>query len=131
MKKLLLPTESRDNFSNEQDEVSEDYLPPKDDFTDDGIFNPTASQEKTSSPFIAEKLRPQSKIGQGILMKSQTFKPNDLPSANQVYNSYEQFNPGRFEENSPQWQIAMLHYLIDMKKHGDKLQEASLNKVKI
>ena len=46
-----------------------------------------------------------------------------------MYNSFRKFNPGQYEENSPEWQIAMLQYLLDMKKHGHKVQEVSVDKV--
>ena len=121
LKKLLTPTGNMETFSKEQDDYPSDY--PAD--------YPTASQEKKSSPLSAEKMSPQLKGEQEILMKSHTFKSNDPPSTSQVYNSYRQFNPAQYEENSPEWQIAMLHYLIDMKKHGHKLQEASENAVRI
>ena len=50
-------------------------------------------------------------------------------ASKQMYNSFRKFNPGQYEENSPEWQIAMLQYLLDMKKHGHKVQEVSVNKV--
>ena len=54
---------------------------------------------------------------------------NKLPSTDRIYNSYQQFNPGQFKENSPLWQMAMLHYLIDMKIHGHKIKEVAVDKV--
>ena len=48
-----------------------------------------------------------------------------------MYNSYHKFNPGQFEENSPEWQMAMLQYLMDMKENGHNVQEVSVDKVKI
>ena len=46
-----------------------------------------------------------------------------------IYNSYHKFNPGQFEENSPEWQMAMLQYLLDMKDNGHNVQEVSVDKV--
>merc|ERR1719510_2783516 len=38
-----------------------------------------------------------------------------LPDERKAYNSYKQFNPGQYEEGSPEWQMAMIRYLLDMK----------------
>ena len=46
-----------------------------------------------------------------------------------AYNSYKQFNPGQYEEGSPEWQMAMIRYLLDMKNHGHKIHEVTLDKV--
>ena len=46
-----------------------------------------------------------------------------------IYNSYHKFNPGQFEENSPEWQMAMLQYLLDMKDNGHNVQEVTVDKV--
>jgi len=51
-----------------------------------------------------------------------------ISSKQDVYNSYQKFNPGKHGENSPEWQMAMLHYLLDMKKHGHDVQEVSVDK---
>ena len=59
--------------------------------------------------------------------KDQAFSPDS--SNKQMYNSFRKFNPGQYEENTPEWQIAMLQYLLDMKKHGHKVQEVSVDKV--
>ena len=50
-------------------------------------------------------------------------------SGKQMYNSFRKFNPGQYAENSPEWQVAMLQYLLDMKNHGHKVQEVSVDKV--
>ena len=36
----------------------------------------------------------------------------------------------RFAENSPEWNMAMIQYLIDMKNHGHKIKEIETSKVK-
>ena len=50
-------------------------------------------------------------------------------TTNEFYNSYSTFNPGQFKENSPEWQMAMLHFLMDMKMNGHKIQEVSMDEV--
>ena len=52
-----------------------------------------------------------------------------LPDERKAYNSYKQFNPGQYEEGSTDWQMSMLHYLLDMKNHGHKIQEVTADKV--
>ena len=52
-----------------------------------------------------------------------------LPDERKAYNSYKQFNPGQYEEGSPEWQMAMIRYLLDMKNHGHKIHEVTLDKV--
>ena len=53
-----------------------------------------------------------------------------MPAApDTVYNSYTRFNPGQFKENSPEWQAAMLHYLMDMRNNGHHIQEVSVDEV--
>ena len=51
------------------------------------------------------------------------------PDDTEEYNSYHQFNPGQYEEGSPEWQMAMIRYLLDMKNHGHKIHEVTLKKV--
>ena len=64
-------------------------------------------------------------------IEGQDVKPSaSLPGKN-TYNSYNTFNPGQFEESSAEWQMAMLHYLLDMKKNGHKVREVSVDKVKL
>jgi len=46
------------------------------------------------------------------------------------YNSYKQFNPGQFKEGSRSFNWAMIRYLLDMKKHGHKIQEKNATKVR-
>jgi len=46
-----------------------------------------------------------------------------------VYDSYRKFRPNRFPENSPEWNMAMIQYLLDMKKHGQKIREIETSKV--
>ena len=82
-----------------------------------------------TSAYNAKGIVPQPENDRGILMNDQLFPARSLLPGNKVYNSYQQFNPGQFQENSPEWQMAMLHYLIDMKDHGHKIQEVSVNKV--
>lgn len=83
-----------------------------------------------TSAYAAKGNYPQPQNDQGILRNHQIFSPNSLLSGKKVYNSYQQFNPGQFHENSPAWQMAMLRYLIDMKDHGHKIHEVSVNKVR-
>ena len=71
----------------------------------------------------------QPKNDQETLLNNQKFLQNALLSKKETYNSYQKFNPGQYEENSPKWQIAMLQYLMDMKRHGRKIQESFENKV--
>jgi hypothetical protein len=66
------------------------------------------------SPDLAPLIRPQK-------VNSQGQRPN--------HNSWNTYNPGQFKENSPEWQLAMLHYLIDMKMNGHKIQEVSADEV--
>ena len=70
-----------------------------------------------------------------LLTADKAFSPESpssfLPAPKKVYNSYSQFNPGQFQENSPEWQMAMLHYLIDMKMNGHKIQEVSVDEVRL
>ncbi len=57
---------------------------------------------------------------------SELQQQQDLPStgdAFNTYNSYEQFNPDQFEPNSPEWNMAMIRFLLDMKKHGHHIKE--------
>ena len=68
---------------------------------------------------------------QEYLTTGKVFSPESLLGSNKVYNSYSQFNPGQFKENSPEWQMAMLHYLIDMKMNGHKIQEVSVDEVRL
>ena len=69
---------------------------------------------------------------QGIRILGQSSVPengkNQQPNG-KLYNSYKQFNPGRFKEDTPEWQMAMLQYLLDMKNHGHKIKEVTANKV--
>ena len=64
-----------------------------------------------------------------VLSTSKFKRDKDQSVSKQMYNSFRKFNPGQYEENSPEWQIAMLQYLLDMKKHGHKVQEVSVDKV--
>ena len=72
--------------------------------------------------------RDESAIIRGDKVASPEFFPL---GANKVYNSYSTFNPGQFKENSPEWQMAMLHYLMDMKMNGHKIQEVSMDEVSL
>ena len=33
--------------------------------------------------------------------------------------AYEKFNPDQFEKGTPEWNLAMINYLLDMKKQAD------------
>ena len=46
-----------------------------------------------------------------------------------LYNSYRTFNPDQYQENSPEWQLAVLRYLVDMKENGHFVQEILVDKV--
>jgi len=46
-----------------------------------------------------------------------------------VYDSFRKFDPTRFAENTPEWNMAMIKYLIDMKNHGHKIKEIETTKV--
>ena len=65
-----------------------------------------------------------------IIKSDKVASPEFFPlGANKVYNSYSTFNPGQYKENSPEWQMAMLNYLMDMKMNGHKIQEVSMDEV--
>ena len=70
-------------------------------------------------------------LNKAIPQKNRLRRPMYQPSTvnEKVYNSYNQFNPDQFEEKSPQWQMAMIRYLLDMKIHGHKIQEVATNMV--
>ena len=72
--------------------------------------------------------RDESAIIRGDKVASPEFFPL---GTNKVYNSYSTFNPGQFKENSPEWQMAMLRYLMDMKMNGHKIQEVSMDEVSL
>ena len=46
------------------------------------------------------------------------------------YNSYSKFNPDQFEKNSPDWHLAMLQFLLDMKEQGHQINEVVANRVR-
>ena len=46
-----------------------------------------------------------------------------------AYNSYAKFNPDQFEENSADWNLAMIQFLLDMKEKGHQINEVVANKV--
>lgn len=52
----------------------------------------------------------------------------DMSSA---LRSYSKFNPGQFEEDSADWHLAMLQFLLDMKEKGHHIKEVVSNKVSI
>ncbi len=39
------------------------------------------------------------------------------------------FNPTPFEENTPEWNMAMINLLLQMKAKGHKVNEIQINKV--
>ena len=47
-----------------------------------------------------------------------------------AYNSYGRFDPGRYEEHSPEWNLAMIRFLLDMKRHGHGINELVLDRVR-
>ena len=47
------------------------------------------------------------------------------------YNSYRKYNPDQFLENSAEWQMAMIRYLLDMKNNGYDVKEVKMDKVTI
>ena len=46
-----------------------------------------------------------------------------------LYNSYSKFDPDQYQENSPEWQLAILRYLVDMKQNGHFVQEIRVDEV--
>jgi len=46
-----------------------------------------------------------------------------------AYDSLLKFKPNDFAENSPEWNLAMIQYLLDMKKNGHKIREIESSKV--
>ena len=46
-----------------------------------------------------------------------------------VYNSYLKYHPRQLWENSPEGQMAILRYLLDMRKNNYKLEEVEMDKV--
>ena len=135
------------NFKESQ-ENSRNKIPPKKQHTkesimenrltnndplDETLFSGNGLEKKGSSELGGNnEFHPayESEIASRILDK-QSFLPKAIPSEQHVYNSYQKFNPGKYSENSPEWQMAMLHYLIDMKKHGHDVQEVSVDKVNL
>ena len=94
------------------------------------LQSPYGSEQELQSPYGSEQDYPEAKDDQELLMNNHLFAPNPVTAKpNKVYNSYKQFNPGQYQENSPEWQMAMLHYLIDMKMNGHKIQEVSVDEV--
>jgi hypothetical protein len=79
------------------------------------------------SPFAPTDAYAASGIEPEVLSADKVFSQESPLGPKKVYNSYSQFNPGQFQENSPEWQMAMLHYLIDMKMNGHKIQEVSVD----
>ena len=45
------------------------------------------------------------------------------------YNSYRKYNPDQYLENSAEWQMAMIRYLLDMKNNGHHVKEVKVEKV--
>ena len=45
------------------------------------------------------------------------------------YNSNSKFNLDQYQENSPEWQLAILRHLVDMKENGHYVQEIIVDKV--
>ena len=45
------------------------------------------------------------------------------------YNSYRKYNPDQYLENTAEWQMAMIRYLLDMKNNGYHVKEVKVNKV--
>ena len=82
------------------------------------------------SPFSPTDADAASGIDPEVLSADKVFSQESPLGPKKVYNSYSQFNPGQFQENSPEWQMAMLHYLIDMKMNGHKIQEVSVDEVR-
>lgn len=46
-----------------------------------------------------------------------------------TYNSYDRFRPDQYGKGTPEWEMAMLQYLLDMKQNGHKIKEVETNKV--
>lgn len=52
-----------------------------------------------------------------------------IKRARERYDSYEKFNPDQFEKGSPEFNLAMINYLLDMKMHGQDIKELDKTKV--
>ena len=96
----------------------------------------TLSKKSSELNQVMPLLNPQTVANPGgrdeslIIRGDNVASPEFFPlGTNKVYNSYSTFNPGQFKENSPEWQMAMLHYLMDMKLNGHKIQEVSMDEV--
>ena len=46
-----------------------------------------------------------------------------------LYNSYPKYHPRQLLEISPEGQMAILSYLLDMRKYNNKLKEVEMDKV--
>ena len=72
--------------------------------------------------------RKQEKITGGYGTKVKTSTPS-MSNGGKLYNSYHKFNPDQYRENSPQWQMAIYRYLLDMRKNGHYVNEVTVDKV--
>ena len=72
--------------------------------------------------------RKQEKITGGYGTKVKTSTPS-MSNGGKLYNSYRKFNPDQYQENSPEWQMAIHQYLLDMRKNGHYVNEVTVDKV--
>ena len=45
------------------------------------------------------------------------------------YDSYDKFNPDQYIKGSPEWNLAVMNYLMDMSKNGHDIRELEKSKV--
>ena len=62
-------------------------------------------------------------------MKMQHLKIFDKGSGQVEKKPLIKFNPKRFEENSPEWNSEMVHYLLYLKSQGYRVGEVSIDMV--
>ena len=72
--------------------------------------------------------RKQEKMTGGYGTKVKTSSPL-ISNEGKLYNSYRKFNPDQYRENSPEWQMAIRQYLLDMRKNGHHVNEVTVDKV--
>ena len=101
---------------------------------DEGFIDKViTSSSKTAVKGLEKKkgAAEQERVGDGYVSDD----PNEIKLTttsrqdSNTYNSYHKYNPGQFEEDSPEWQMAMLQYLLDMKNNGHDIQEVTNDKV--
>ena len=51
--------------------------------------------------------------------------PKDSINLERRYDSYDKYNPDQYEKGSNDWSNAMMHYLLDMKIHGENIKDSN------